>query len=337
MSETEPSQLHCLNCGTVLDDRFCSHCGQDSKEFKRSVWNVFFQFFETFTDFDNKLWSSLGPLFFRPGMLTKKYLEGKRKRFLNPIQMYAFFSFIFFLTAFYLPEKEGLSAQEEIQKGIRDGMFADSLDEDSDTIQEVAVKVGGARISRNREKNTPGFHINGLEDSYAQYDSVQHTKPEEERDGWFLRTIKTKMISINRRFKNRDETIIGELFDGFKSNLPNIIILLLPVFALVLKLLYVRRNYYYVEHLIFGIHLHCFAFAMFSFVFLAEWAFPDLEELLSVVYLWFFIYAIVAMKRIYNQSWVRTFVKFNFLGATYTLFLMIGLVLNLILSFFLVD
>ncbi|HOY94829.1 MAG TPA: DUF3667 domain-containing protein [Catalimonadaceae bacterium] len=337
MSETEPSQPHCLNCGTILDDRFCSHCGQDSKEFKRSVWNVFFQFFETFTDFDNKLWSSLGPLFFRPGMLTRKFLDGKRKSFLNPIQMYAFFSFIFFLTAFYLPEKEGASAQEEIRKGIRNGMFADSVSENSDSIQDVTVKVGGAKISRSREQNNPGFHINGLENSYSQYDSAQRAKPDEERDRWFVRTIKTKMISINRRFKEKDESIIGELFDGFKSNLPNIIILLLPVFALVLKLLYVRRNYYYVEHLIFGIHLHCFAFALFSFVFLADWALPELEDDLNLIYLWFFIYAFVAMKRIYNQSWIRTFMKFNFLGATYTIFLIIGLVLNLILSFFLVD
>lgn len=127
------------------------------------------------------------------------------------------------------------------------------------------------------------------------------------------------------------------MFDGFKSNLPNIIILLLPVFALVLKLLYVRRNYFYVEHLIFGIHLHCLAFALFSIVFIVEWAFPDLEELLNVVYLWFFIYAFLAMKRIYSQSWIRTFVKFNFLGASYTLSLIVGLTLNLILSFFLVD
>ena len=124
---------------------------------------------------------------------------------------------------------------------------------------------------------------------------------------------------------------------GFKSNLPNIIILLLPVFALALKLLYVRRNYYYVEHLIFGIHLHCLAFALFSIAFLVEWAFPDLEELLNIVYLWFLIYAFVAMKRIYCQSWIRTFVKFNFLGATYTLSLIIGLALNLFLSFFLVN
>ena len=81
-NEVEPQyepEEKCLNCGTVLSDRFCGHCGQDKKEFKRSVWLVFFQFFETFTDFDNKLWSSLGPLIYKPGFLTKKFLAGKRK------------------------------------------------------------------------------------------------------------------------------------------------------------------------------------------------------------------------------------------------------------------
>jgi len=337
LSETESEKSHCLNCGTLLNDRFCSHCGQDSKEFKRSVWNVFFQFFETFTDFDNKLWSSLGPLFFQPGMLTKKYLEGKRKRFLNPIQMYAFFSFLFFLTAFYLPEKGGLSTKEEIQKGIRDGMFADSSNEKADSVQNVTLKVKGANLKMSKSKNDRGIHIQGLEDSYFKYDSTQKKLPLQQRDGWFKRTIKAKVISINERLRNKDETIVGELLDGFKSNLPNIIILLLPVFALILKLLYRKRKYYYVEHLIFGIHLHCLAFALFSFIFLAEWLFPSMEDSISILVLWFFIYAFLALKRIYLQSWLRTFLKFNFLGATYSIFLIIGLVLNLLFSFFLVS
>jgi hypothetical protein len=269
-------------------------------------------------------------------MLTKKFLEGKRKSFLNPIQMYAFFSFLFFLSAFYLPEPTGLSAQEEMRKGIRDGMFADSVNENEDSVR-ITFGVKGANLNVARKKNDTGFHFSGLEENLHQYDSAQKKCRPEDRDGWFLRTAKVKMISINERLRNKDETIISELFEGFKANLPNLVILLLPMFALILKLLYARRRFYYVEHLIFAIHLHCFAFALFSLVFLAEWLFPVFEDYSFLLYIWFLIYTLVAMKQMYRQTWMRTFLKFNFAGVSYSMFLVIGLAVNLLLSFFLVE
>lgn len=346
MTETEIHIDHCLNCGHSLNDRFCSHCGQDSKEFKRSVWKVFFQFFETFTDFDNKLWSSLWPLLFKPGYLTVKYLEGKRKRFLNPIQMYAFFSFIFFLTAFYLPDSDPNKStpRKILSKTVKEGN-ADALNElddeedkkDSVGLKEPSKQTNGAHFKVGGDTTKANIDFDGPEKTAQIYDSIQRLMPDSAKDGFVKSSLKRKFISIAERFEKNDESLVDEFFDGFKSNLPNVIILLLPLIALVLKILYIRRMFYYVEHLIFAIHIHCFTFLLFSIWLITELIFPSLDDHVGWMFILLFVYVFVAMKRMFSQSGIRTFVKFILFGASYTFLLFVGMVLNFLVSIYLME
>lgn len=330
-----PKSENCLNCGFELNDRWCAHCGQDSKEFKRSVWQVFFQFFETFTDFDSKLWSSLGPLIVKPGFLTKEFLAGRRKSYLNPIQMYAFFSFLFFLTAFYMPDLNHGDIKEEIKKEL-----LDSLEHDKET-------SGGAYYPQERrggkskdhqgnqqktEKSDQPFEISGIGNSVKAFDSIQAALPPEKRYGMAGHFVMRRLVRLNERFKDDHEQMVSEMVDGFKANLPNLVIVLLPIVALVLKLLFLRRNIYYVEHLIMAIHFHCFAFFLLSIWYIAT-SIVDIGDWglgLSQVVL--FIYLYKTFRNVYQQSRFKTFVKVNLLGISYTFLLGIGMVMNLFLS-----
>jgi hypothetical protein len=110
------------------------------------------------------------------------------------------------------------------------------------------------------------------------------------------------------------------------GHVPTVLFLILPVFALILKVLYVRRGWYYSEHLVFGLHTHAFAFVVFTLVALLAVAGggAGLTGVLAVV-LWLTIpvYFLVAQKRVYGQGWIKTVVKALTLGWVY-LFVLIG-------------
>jgi hypothetical protein len=331
VQEADKDEKRCLNCGRLVEDRFCSHCGQDSREFKRSVWNVFLQFFETFTDFDNRLWSSLVPLLVRPGYLTKKFLEGKRKSFLEPIQMYAFFSFLFFLTAFYMPDFSGRNRDKSLVKGLSETIFEmDSTKSDN----PVEVKFDDGK---KENQSLSSLLIDESVITRKIYLSSQASLPEGNRDGPATREFKSRVYRLTDRIRNHDETLVPEFVDTFRSNLPNVVILLLPLFALCLKGLYFRRKWFYVEHLIFAVHIHCFAFLIFSFWLIMVWVFPSLEGNFHFVFLGLLGYIYLAMKQMYGQKWFRTFLKFNLLGAAYTTLLALGMVLNLMAAALFLD
>ena len=113
------------------------------------------------------------------------------------------------------------------------------------------------------------------------------------------------------------------------GKIPTALFLILPVFALLLKLLYARREWYYAEHLVFGLHTHAFAFLVFTVmacllaVTTADWA-----TTLSLVLFWLGIplYFLLAQKRVYGQGWVKTIAKALVLGWAYSIVLAFGLV-----------
>src|SRR5690606_36272091 len=59
---------------------------------------------------------------------------------------------------------------------------------------------------------------------------------------------------------------VSALLRNALGQLPTVMFLLLPVFALLLKGFYLRRDWYYSEHLVFALHTHAFAFVVFTLV-----------------------------------------------------------------------
>jgi hypothetical protein len=102
---------------------------------------------------------------------------------------------------------------------------------------------------------------------------------------------------------------------------PHMVFLLLPVFALLLKLLYIRRDRLYAEHFVFALHVHAFVFVVFIVMFILPWEWFD-----RILLLWIATYVWLALKRVYRQGWVRTTLKWWTLGWMYFWVLLFGLI-----------
>ena len=91
-------------------------------------------------------------------------------------------------------------------------------------------------------------------------------------------------------------------------------LLMMPALAFILMLLYARRDYFYVEHLIFSFHYHAFAFLIASpgYLLISVWG-PSIAVSFGII----LIYLFVAMRRVYKQGVIKTFIKYTALNYLY--------------------
>lgn len=156
--------------------------------------------------------------------------------------------------------------------------------------------------------------------------------------GWMVRSEAAQRINEART--EEEATAAGFAFSReVIGHIPTVLFLILPLFALLLKLLYVRRGWYYSEHLVFGLHTHAFAFAVFSVVALLA-VFGSGENAVgtaagvvaSVLLITIPLYFLLAQKRVYGQGWIKTILKSLVLGWTYFFVLIAGLIGVLLLA-----
>jgi hypothetical protein len=85
----------CLNCGTALIGAHCHRCGQ-SGHVHRTLGGIGHELVHGVFHFDGKLWRTLPLLAWRPGQLTRRYIDGERARFVSPIALFLFTIFALF-------------------------------------------------------------------------------------------------------------------------------------------------------------------------------------------------------------------------------------------------
>lgn len=129
---------------------------------------------------------------------------------------------------------------------------------------------------------------------------------------------------------------------GVFSVLPQSMLVMIPLFALLLKLFYVFRRRLYMEHVIVALHSHAFLFASLLLLALvgmlsawlkpmAAWTGYPLGLVQTVLWLWMPAYLLIMQKRIYRQGWAMTLLKYWCIGWCYfwLLFVVLGFALVL--------
>jgi hypothetical protein len=135
-----------------------------------------------------------------------------------------------------------------------------------------------------------------------------------------------------------------EYFAGYAlKNLPIMMFLMLPIFALLLKLLYVRRKVLYIKHLIHALHLHAFAYLFYGITLLITFYLIDDQDVSDsnalgdwINFLSFVLvstYAYISFLKVYKQHWFKTLIKFNIHGLLYASLLMLFFAVEMAISF----
>ncbi|WP_157760785.1 DUF3667 domain-containing protein [Chitinophaga caeni] len=312
----------CLNCGHHVPERYCTHCGQENIETKESFVHMVGHFVADVLHYDSKSLVTFKYLITQPGLLTKAYNQGQRMRYVNPIKLYIFISFVFFFLSFTFHASYGLKVQDEensekIEK--MDGAMG-KLSAGKDTLaQKDSMQIGDGKKS--------ALFINGQLMTVAQYDSIQASKPE--RDGFLPRNLMRQYLYARHKYGDKATEVIGEKFN---HNIPKLMFFLLPVFALLLKLFYDKKKWFYTQHGIFALHLHSFVFLYLTVtIIINQLTHTDIAT--GLLILIFPVYLVYGLKTAYDQSWFTSVLKGIFIYFIYLVIVLFSIVGYLGLTF----
>jgi hypothetical protein len=328
----------CLNCSTELKDIYCHHCGQKDIPRRQTMGDTFMNFISSNWSFEGKFFQTTKFVLTKPGFLAAEYNAGRRERYFHPARLYVFISFVFFLLFFSLPEEEStgeIQMTPEDYQELRNEMKEyglDTLMKLENTPDSVLNKMVPAINDslRKRGANTisirpdgVNFNLRSVEYSTTErYDSAQQARPAEERDGWLMRFLMKRAITINQKYEGRVGQFASDMRQALADNFSKILFWMLPFFALVLKLLYVRKDYNYSEHLVFSVYYYDFFFLAGSFYLMA--AQLDNSWLTTLIGAWMYFYLLFAMKRAYGQGWGKTIFKFGIFSVLFSVLFLIA-------------
>ncbi len=293
-------------------------------------------------------------LLLKPGFLPKEYVLGRRASYLNPVKKYVFTSAIFFLLflGLFKPASMVLGLDEPVSPAERVKLIAKTkkklqanpADSLSATLLQVLTDSAQPVKQVDLLRFTDEYDFIKVSErryrSLREYDSVQQQLPAADRDGWMIRMIEKKNIQLKTKYRNDPRSGTTKMTDIFLHKLPYMLFVSLPFFALILKLLYIRRkSFFYMDHGIFSIYHYIFSFLLLLAILLAEkiqdftggWL-SDLCQALLFVYGGLYLY--LSMKNFYGQGHGKTLMKFLLLNAAGLLMLIFLFLVFVLLSVF---
>lgn len=289
----------CLNCRHVVEKRFCTNCGQENTNTRKSFYELFVHFFEDLTHYENAFWKTIRNLLVRPSSLTKEYLSGRRMSYLAPVRLYIFISFVTFLTIGLLPDHE---RQPESRPTATHQPGA------SDT--ESGSPVNPTATSGFREREDNGWQFGDFS-SVRELDSAQASRPESEKMGALRYKIEKRLAEVNEVKQQRPEYFNERLLEAIKHNVPKAIFLYMPVFAFMLWVFHGKKRWFYFDHGIFTLHYFSFILLTFTIVSVIEWIAGYLPETASEIIefiavaamlCWWFFYFFRSHRLFYGES-----------------------------------
>ncbi|WP_438945887.1 DUF3667 domain-containing protein [Sediminibacterium sp.] len=237
----ERKEKNCLNCNATVHGRYCHVCGQENTEPREKFGHMLTHFVFDLFHFDGKFFRTMKYLLVKPGFMAQEHLRGRRMDYLHPIRLYIFTSAFFFLFFFMVsPGKVDVNIGKKL----------------SDTASIAQSDSASAEILKLDENFS----------SVKEYDSIQQRLPREKQDGYIVRKLQQQNLILKDKYPSRKE-MMNKVFDVFTHQFPKMLFVSLPLFSFLLFLLYARKkNYYYVDHVVFTLHFYS---TVFILIFLA--------------------------------------------------------------------
>lgn len=352
--DTGPSLTHCENCGAELKGHWCAQCGQPAIEYRRSFRYVVADLLNEFLNWDSKFFTTIALLVLKPWRLTNEFLAGKRVRYVNPLRLYLLASILFFFAVNYGakgihvdPSKLEPKDRAELEADLKNTDLPPAarekleqlLQESSPSLAPAtltnAPSPAPATVSPSPGTNAPPPQAEpGANDQKKEYgkinerpfvvfDDAKSTTPFER---WIEARAKEKMGEHGTRMG----LFIATLF----SNLPYMMLCCIPLFAFVLKTLYIRRRVFYIDHLIYALHIHTFFYTGIMLIVLATIGLNRIapgaiaDWMVTLLWIAFVIQIFLSIRYVYRQGWFFSVFKFVFGGFVYLVVLVFALAIT---------
>jgi len=299
-------QTNCRNCNAPLAGAYCSQCGQREGRGDLSFGALASEVAGEFVSWDSRIWRTLIPLLFRPGFLTAEFIAGRRARYVPPFRLYLIISFVLFLVVslttgranfvYTKDEAQDFSevsvlAVDEASKAVpadRNGSLAsvELRPPDAESSNELSTTTNSDGSSDDQGEEAAGGDRGEQELFLSGEDSPKWLKGLVDR------------VEENAQSLADDPRRFIQLFTEY---LPQMMFLLLPVFALLLKFCYLFSPFYYLQHFVFTLHFHSFVYLLYLLRQLGHFWWSDSPVVESIPLL-VLLYLPLALKRSYGSG-----------------------------------
>lgn len=350
----------CANCDAPLTGQYCWNCGQRAQSRLISLWELIKDGLGDVLDVDSRFWRTLIALLFRPGYLTRDYLQGRRAKYMPPFRTYLVMSALFFIVALFdrddpfwsillapdtatesaavqappaeapdeaateagadMPPADGDEPAAEAAAGAADAGTAEERVAAARARAEQALREAEA-AAREAGQNAPGFRIEIGDGEEGDGGNCEIGLNNLGWDWLNRRLTPEREAKICERIRaDRGQGLLARILDQAPIGL----VVLLPIIAFVLMILYPLSRRYYVEHLLLLIHYHAFIFLALTLVILtnrlvaaAGLASTPVVFFNIGVSIYIFVYLFRALRKVYGQGFWVTAIKYVALIALY--------------------
>lgn len=306
----------CSNCGEARSGRYCARCGQNDRNYRRSLGPMLWELTREAFEVDARVLQTLKLLLFKPGSLSTEFSDNRRARFMSPVRLYLFTSFLFFLVvSFRIPDT------------VYDDVYDDALVVETDTAEAAPSLLSDAEIAGLKAALRPGQR-HRVDDILARPEAsaARNNLPllarlvaPEYPPGPGTDSLAAPAAALNpdppgflkRAFASSMVDLLhdpGVFIQRVIGNMPIAMFFLLPFLALALKICYFRKRRFLIEHLVFAIHVQTFVFlALGAALLMPAETFGSWGRLSLIVVSQ--VYYLVALRRFFRDGWIRTVIK----------------------------
>lgn len=295
-----------------------------------------------FLNWDSKFFATIALLIVKPWRLTNEFLAGRRVRYVHPLRLYLLASILFFFAINYWAKSIHLQAGNltpETRAEIKAELDKENLTPEQRTKVEQALDMANmppevAAIMAAKRKDTtpeetatPQATPTSKETTTPLVDPspafFQSGNPSTPFERWIEARAKEKM--------GEHGTKMGLFISTLFSNLPYMMLCCIPLFAFVLKVLYIRRHVFYIDHLIYALHIHTFAYTGIMLIVLSTIGLnrvipgPIAGWIIALLWIAFVVQIFLSIRRVYRQGWFISIFKFFFGGLAYLIVLLAAL------------
>lgn len=307
-SQVQDSQ--CPNCGSSRSNRFCSVCGQNDRDYSQSLLSVISVAFRETFEMDSRVARTLGDITIHPGRPSAEFAKDRRARYVTPFRLYLFSSLLYFFILSLIPDgfREGRTPRDP-PENIQFEIYEDrpSQNDLSTDIERFTSLLSPSRQVMVREMLARESPLGTrLVEGLAQVLDENTTS-----EDWLV-SVAGALIEM----ADSPQHAVDEMAD----NLPLAMFALLPWFAVLLAVFYIRKHMRFVYHLVFAMHAHSFAFILFSIAMLIggavsllpierETTLSVISSIQNLVLLGFIVHLWISFKTFYEQSILATTLK----------------------------
>ena len=307
----------CQNCGTELAGPHCHECGQRADEPRRVVIGLVQDFLVDTLAIDGKLARSIWLLFSRPGVLARRYLDGRRVHYSPPFRLYLFTSVFFFLTFFWVTDFTKFTPKPTTldANAISDETLREIEVRNPEAAEELRAFLSESRQSSDSSENTDagendqdatedadgnaGAEINGKSFRDTPWEEVNFNGPAQ------LEPVIKQIYEAAQRASSDPRLFFAQI----RETLPRALLLAPVFYALILLALYFyRRKFFVYDHFVVALYMHAALYAYLLAAMLISRA-PAIGSFAFIPIVWGALQPLFIFRQAYNSNWISTILK----------------------------